>query len=353
MAAARRMATLLTAFMLVQSVLGLVRSDQYRDVEWIFLCGISTLGLLLSHLDATAVARSFRHETPVRLIGGYLIFVAVGLAIVWLGMWGAYAFAGRPTPIEPEAFKVVAALDLSFMVPMLTVGGVLLWRRRAWGYVIATIAAIQDALYPPGAIRQLGRHDQPRCRRGARRGTDLESADDFHSARGDSPTEKRFRRFLIRYNHVIRYLLAALLTFGAINAFAGGYYGLSGANGVPLEWLAGSPFSDYFIPSLILFVVVGGVFSFAAIAVFMRSRLARVSAFVAGTVVLVWIGVQLAIIGYVSWMQPTTLLAGVFVLILAWLLPTNRTPVAHSHTSPSERTTQRPTVARRRAGTGR
>lgn len=128
-----------------------------------------------------------------------------------------------------------------------------------------------------------------------------------------------------------RYLLGALLTFGAINAFAGGYYGLSGAKGVPLEWLAGSPFSDYFIPSVILFVVVGGVFSFAAMAVFMRSRLARVSAFVAGTVVLVWIGVQLAIIGYVSWMQPTTLLGGVFVLILAWLLPTNRLPVAHSH----------------------
>ena len=130
---------------------------------------------------------------------------------------------------------------------------------------------------------------------------------------------------------MIRYLLGALLTFGAINAFAGGYYGLSGAKGVPLEWLAGSPFSDYFIPSLILFAVVGGAFSFAAIAVLMRSRLARVSAFAAGIVVLVWIGVQLAIIGYVSWMQPTTLLAGVFVLILASLLPTNRTPAAHSH----------------------
>ena len=139
-----------------------------------------------------------------------------------------------------------------------------------------------------------------------------------------SPTEKRFRQFPIRYNHVIRYLLGAFLIFGAINAFAGGYYGLSGATGVPLEWLAGSPFSDYFIPSLILFVVVGGAFSFAATAVLMRSRLGRVSAFAAGTVVLVWIGVQLAIIGYVSWMQPTTLLAGVFVLILGWLLPTHR-----------------------------
>jgi hypothetical protein len=33
------------------------------------------------------------------------------------------------------------------MVPTLTVGGVLLWKRRAWGYLIATIAAIQGALY--------------------------------------------------------------------------------------------------------------------------------------------------------------------------------------------------------------
>jgi len=62
-------------------------------------------------------------------------------------MWGAYAFAGRPTPIEPEAFKIVAALDLSLMVPTLAVGGVLLWRRQPWGYLIATIAAIQGAWY--------------------------------------------------------------------------------------------------------------------------------------------------------------------------------------------------------------
>jgi hypothetical protein len=174
------MATLLTAFMLVQSVLGLVWSDQYRDVDWIratwygndwitlvaavpllwfgrlraargsvrgllvvlgsagyavynyafylfgaalniffpvyvviVLLGIATLGLLLSHLDVTAVAGAFRRETPVRLIGGYLVFVAVGLAIVWLGMWGAYAFAGRPTPIEPEAFTTTMCIRVS------------------------------------------------------------------------------------------------------------------------------------------------------------------------------------------------------------------------------------------------
>jgi len=120
---------------------------------------------------------------------------------------------------------------------------------------------------------------------------------------------------------VIRYLLAGLLAFGALNAVAGGCYGLSGAEGVPREWLAGSPFTDYFIPGLILFTVVGGAFLFAAISALARFRVARTSAFAAGAVVLGWIAVQVAIIGYVSWMQPVTTVAGLVVLVLAWLLP--------------------------------
>jgi hypothetical protein len=209
-----RMALLLMGLMLVQSLAGLLLSDQYRDVDWIkatwfgndwitlaaavpllwvallhrgresvrgrlvvlgiagyavynyafylfgaalnrffplyavsLLLGILTLGRVLAHLDVTVVANSFRRDTPVRLVDGYLVFVAAALAAVWLGIWGAYAFAGRPTPIKPEAFKIVAALDLTLMVPTLAVGGVMLWRRRSWGYVIATIAATQSALY--------------------------------------------------------------------------------------------------------------------------------------------------------------------------------------------------------------
>ena len=119
----------------------------------------------------------------------------------------------------------------------------------------------------------------------------------------------------------IRPVLGAMLGFGALNAFGGGFFGLSGARGVPVEWLAGSSFSDYFVPSLILMVVVGGALSVATIAVLMRHRSARRTAFGAGTIVLVWIGVQLAIIGYVSWMQPATLIAGAAILVLASLIP--------------------------------
>ena len=33
------------------------------------------------------------------------------------------------------------------MVPALTMGGVLLWRRAAWGFVLATVAGVQGSLY--------------------------------------------------------------------------------------------------------------------------------------------------------------------------------------------------------------
>jgi hypothetical protein len=123
-----------------------------------------------------------------------------------------------------------------------------------------------------------------------------------------------------------RVLLGALLAFGALNAFGGGAYGLAGANGVPRQWLAGSPFTDYFVPSLILFGVVGGGLAVAAGLVLARHRLARAAGFAAAAVLFGWITVQVAIIGYVSWLQPATVAAALLVLVLTWLLQPRRAP---------------------------
>ena len=113
------------------------------------------------------------------------------------------------------------------------------------------------------------------------------------------------------------YLLAILLLIVALNAFAGGYYGMAGAKDVPLQWLSGSPFSDYFLPSLILFVVVGGSCLFATVAVLKRRLYARRAAIIAACIILGWISTQVWIIGYVSWMQPTIAVIGVVILILS------------------------------------
>ncbi len=103
--------------------------------------------LTLPRLDAAAMTMSARPAVPLPVIAGAFIIIGVGLAVVWTAMWAAHVFAGRPTPVDPEVFRLVAALDLSMMVPALVAGGVLLWRRQAWGVVVPAIAGVQGSLY--------------------------------------------------------------------------------------------------------------------------------------------------------------------------------------------------------------
>lgn len=112
----------------------------------LLVLSVATLILLVSRIDAARDV-ALRAQTPVRAIGAYFVFVAAGLSVVWFGMWAAHVFGGRPTPVEPEAFKLVAALDTSIMVPVMALGGVLLWRRHPWGGTVAGIAGIQGSLY--------------------------------------------------------------------------------------------------------------------------------------------------------------------------------------------------------------
>ena len=112
-----------------------------------FVLALLILILALPGTDASRIVQCVHPSAPLRLIGGSLLFMGVGLAAVWVGLWAAYAFAARPTPVEPEVFKVVAALDLSLMAPALIAGGGLMWRRVPWGVVISGIASIQGALY--------------------------------------------------------------------------------------------------------------------------------------------------------------------------------------------------------------
>jgi hypothetical protein len=112
-----------------------------------FVSSVLALILLLHGVSARALSARFRPRTPVRFIGGAFAFVATGLASVWIATWAAYIFAGKPTPVEPQAFRLVAALDLALMVPALGAGGILLWRRASWGFILAAIAGVQGSLY--------------------------------------------------------------------------------------------------------------------------------------------------------------------------------------------------------------
>lgn len=121
-----------------------------------------------------------------------------------------------------------------------------------------------------------------------------------------------------------RRALGTLLAFMSLNALGGGWYGLAGAEGVPVAWLEGSSFASYVIPSLVLIVAVGGTSAVASALLFSDARIARPAAMAAGVVMLGWIAAQLAIIGYVSWLQPAVAIVGVIVVATSLRLPRQR-----------------------------
>jgi hypothetical protein len=122
-------------------------------------------------------------------------------------------------------------------------------------------------------------------------------------------------------SNTLRYTLGILLFLIAATSFAGGYYLMAGAEDLPTNWLDNTPFPDYFVPGLLLFSIVGGVSLFAALEVFMRLSAAQIASVCASIVLLVWISVEVILIGYVSWMQPVTFAVGTLALILSAIVP--------------------------------
>lgn len=123
-------------------------------------------------------------------------------------------------------------------------------------------------------------------------------------------TESGARRF------VTRFMLGSLLGFTALNAIGGGVYGLFGAPQVPSAWLAGTPFSSYLLPSLILLVGVGGSSAAAAYAVFRRRRAAALLSLGAALILLAFVSAEVVLIGYVSWLQPAMVIVAKIILVL-------------------------------------
>ena len=67
---------------------------------------------------------------------------------------------------------------------------------------------------------------------------------------------------------------------------------------LPLSALAGSPFDTYLAPGLILFSVLGLGPLIAARMAWLRHPFAPVAAFIVGVALLIWVAVEIAIIGY-------------------------------------------------------
>lgn len=119
---------------------------------YVLLVALSIFALIfgLSGLDMRRIKASFRDRTPVRWIAGFMFFIAVGLTSIYLLQWLDFVVHG----VIPEIIvktghptNIVPALDLTLLIPYLVVGGIWLWQRRPWGYVLAAITMTKGTVY--------------------------------------------------------------------------------------------------------------------------------------------------------------------------------------------------------------
>ncbi len=103
----------------------------------------------MGNLDVESISRRFSPQTPARLIAAYLFYVAVMVSFLWISQWVKFLLTGHVPDVNGSqyAYQVIAAVDLSFMVPLQISAAYLLWRRRPWGYVLGAVALVQGAIY--------------------------------------------------------------------------------------------------------------------------------------------------------------------------------------------------------------
>jgi len=128
-------------------------------------------------------------------------------------------------------------------------------------------------------------------------------------------------------------VLIAVLLVQAVGAMGGGAALIAAPDGgvvkMPVSYLAGSPFHDYLVPGIVLFVVLGLGPLLAAVALLRRPTaraLAALNPFpgqhwswtlsgVVGVALLVWIAIEVAIVPF-SALQPLFAAVGVAIVAL-------------------------------------
>lgn len=120
----------------------------------------------------------------------------------------------------------------------------------------------------------------------------------------------------------IVYAVVALLVFQAFNGLSGllgGFMLIKDSTGgnlnMQLEWLQGTPFSNFLIPGIILFMLngVGNVLGFWIS--IKRKTNAGLFGAVFGAIMMIWITTQVILIGYKDFLQPLYFSTGMFQLI--------------------------------------
>jgi len=113
------------------------------------VASIGAVLALATSLDAGRAARGVAGGTRARAVAAFTTLVGLALVAAWGGLSLRFALTGTlpANVMPPSAVHLVYAIDLSLLAPVFLVAGILLWRRQAWGAVLAVAVNASGAVY--------------------------------------------------------------------------------------------------------------------------------------------------------------------------------------------------------------
>lgn len=122
--------------------------SMYNELFLIYVAAMSVsffaFILCVTGFDLEALKQAFHSKTPVKFIGGFQIFLAFVIFMMWIGRIVPSLAAGAvPMGLEHYTTLVIQALDLGIIVPTAALSGVLIIKRKPIGYLLSSVIIIK------------------------------------------------------------------------------------------------------------------------------------------------------------------------------------------------------------------
>jgi len=112
---------------------------------YVALFSLSLLAFILSMMsfDLPTLPAHFSEKLPRKSIAGLLFFAAGFLSLAWLGRIVPTFSQTQIPALENATSMVIQVMDLGIVVPLCILSGILLLRRSAWGYLLASVGMMK------------------------------------------------------------------------------------------------------------------------------------------------------------------------------------------------------------------
>ena len=105
----------------------------------LFALSLYAFILCMISFDLTTLPQHFSERLPRGWIAGLLFVIGGFLSFAWLGKVVPPLKQNLTPALENTTTFVIQAMDLGLIVPLAVLAGILLLRRSAWGYLLASV----------------------------------------------------------------------------------------------------------------------------------------------------------------------------------------------------------------------